>query len=175
MPPGLDEFINSAPDALQGSITEFLQGEGIDSIASLVDALSSSGADGPPLLLERARAHLITGGYCFLRAACKQLGGLPEPAPALKPTARPPPPSPVAFDCAGDELHLPDYKRLRLLLEQAAFGTPVATALPSKSLLDSCDIAAAEKGPVPVKSLDKAPGDRPLAHAIQERIRAREP
>jgi hypothetical protein len=84
------------------------------------------------------------------------------------PTAKSAAYAPVAEISNND---LPDYKRFRRLLEQAAWGDPLARALPTKAALDLCDAAAADRGPMAVKELETVTGDRPLAIAIMERIR----
>ena len=170
---GLEKFINTAPFAARAGLYEFFVGEGIEDVHSLFSALKGSGTDGAAQILDRGRTRLISGAYIHLRTAAERAGGLQfsststsgigGPRQAL-PAARPATASP------GDEL--PDFKRLRSLLDAAEFGEPLPRALPSKTLLDACDVAAAEKGPPPTPEVETVAGVRPLATAFKERIRA---
>ena len=66
---------------------------------------------------------------------------------------------------------LPDFLRLRALLESAQFGQQLPKALPARKLVDACDAAAAAGGPVKCDELHAAAGERPLAKALCSYIR----
>jgi hypothetical protein len=166
-PDSIEAFILAAPQPLIEDLREFLGKEGIANSSILHEVLTSSDGDGLPMILERAKQSAKTATYTFLRTACKHMGSLPCQRVA-SPTAKSAASAPVS-DTSNNEL--PDYKRLRKLLEAAAWGDPLSRALPTKAALDLCDAAASDRGPMPVKEIDAVTGDRPLAIAIMERIR----
>ena len=169
---GLEGYLETAPFAVRAGLGEFLVGEGIGSIEALHEALGSSTPGCLPQILERGRERLISGAYSYLRATCERAGGLKELSPPAAHVAKPPNASSreAQVDAAGDEL--PDFKRLRSLLDSAEFGEPLPRALPSKSLLDSCDTAASEKGPHPAQEIENVSGARAFATAVKERFKA---
>ena len=165
---GLEEFLK-APPAARAGLGDFLTGEGIEDVQALHEALRASGVDGTPQILERARTRLVAGSFTFLRSACEHAGGLSQAFAQQSQQHRfAAAPAPAAHPAPDD---LPDYKRLRGLLDSAQFGEPLPRALPSKSLLDMCDTAATDKGPSPATELDTVTGDRPFASAVRDRIR----
>ena len=147
-------------------LREFLNAEGIPDAYTLASALSAGGQDGIPIIIERARKELRTGAYNFLRTASLQAGGLSSASALLNavPKAGPPAPSqPVDLD-------LLDFRRLRQLLDKAAFGEPLGRSLPSKRALDRCAEAASAKSVVPVQQVDEAPESRAFAKAVVDTI-----
>jgi hypothetical protein len=66
---------------------------------------------------------------------------------------------------------LPDFERLQHLLSAATLGTPLARALPSKSMTDECAAAAAHNGVPDTREVENVTGERPLAEAFCYRIR----
>ena len=163
-------FLDSMPEEVRETLGEFLTAEGISSDALLFQALKSDGKDGPPLLLQHARSELRAGPYTILRSACEAAGGLKEPAA-----------TPQAGQHPGPQLHhpvkplgaddLPDFDRLQELLAEANLGSPLARALPAKSMTDECAIAASHHGVPDTKEIESVSGERPLAEAFLYRIR----
>ena len=84
---GLEDFLSTAPQASRQGLSDFLAGEGIEDVDSLHTALRSSGPDGSPQILERARSRLIAGAFSHLRSACDRAGGL-QPAAPIPPGTR---------------------------------------------------------------------------------------
>ena len=72
---------------------------------------------------------------------------------------------------SGIDMELPDFKKLRNLLDRAEFGEPLPRALPSKAQLAAGDAAARQKEPFPAQEIDTVSGMRPLAAAFRDRIR----
>ena len=161
--------MDTVPNHLREAIKIFLGEQDILEDVDLFSALSSPDGRGPPLLLERARDELSSGAYMIIRSACNSAGGLPPqpdqraPQAMHEPSATVPPAQAAPSD-------LPDFLRMRQLLDSAAFGEPLKAALPLRTQLDECDAAARDQGPPRCSPCGRISGTRLLPKTICEMV-----
>ena len=114
----LETLIDSAPETIRELVREWLSGEGVQDMGTLRAALVCAEDEDVPMLLERARKNAITGVYLFLRETAQQLGGGSRQSAGLRSSTHANSLNPVGNS------ELPDFRRLRQLLEAADFGEP---------------------------------------------------